>query len=180
MKKIFGLFILGLVLFFSLYSASHAHNAEKHNQELRCVLFGPSCKLPNDNNKTKTAIQKLYKASYLAIDQFNGKGVTTLRELEEYGIKWLPTNIKKINYTIEIDKHRMYTHRGWSHDYIIDSGHWNVRKMILLSTVNNVFKFGHTTNNPDNYKGQCDSFAALMYYVHILGDHEESQSVQQF
>ena len=168
--------VLLLIVLFVLFSGTEAHDAKEHEKDLRCVLFGPSCKLPDKNTKTDEAMIKLYNASYLAIDQFNGKGLKSLSYLKQHGIKWLPTGLIKINYSESPDKHRSYTHRGWDHSY---KAHWQDRKLILLSTVNNVFKFGHTTNNINAYKGQCDSFAALVYYVHLIGDQIENEKYNE-
>lgn len=123
-------------------------------------------------------MKKIYSASYLAIDQYNGSGIDDLRELKNYGIKWLPTSIIDINFTAN-SNHRTHTHRGWDTVYNPDKGHWDIRKMILLSTVNNVFNFGSKTNNPERYEGQCNSFAALIYYVHLLGDTENSDDLNE-
>lgn len=172
-KKLLSIFLL--VIFCVLFSGAAAHNANEHNRDLRCVLFGPTCLLPDKNPKTDEAMIKLYNASYLAIDQFNGRGTNSLNYLKQHGIRWLPSGIIKINYTASSKTHRTYTHRGWDHSYVNDKSHWQDRKLILLSTVNNVFKFGHTTNNISAYKGKCDSFAALVYYVHLIGDQIENK-----
>ena len=171
--------VLLLIVLFVLFSGTEAHDAKEHKRDLRCVLFGSLCELPEKNAKTDEAIDKLYNASYLAIDQFNGQGASSLSYLKQHGIKWLPSGIIKINYSASSKTHRSYTHRGWDYSYINDKAHWQDRKLILLSTVNNVFKFGHTTNNINAYKGQCDSFAALVYYVHLIGDQIENEKYNE-
>ena len=164
-----------MILLCALCSNAMAHDAPEHNRDLRCVLFGPTCKSPTRNAKTEEALNKLYNASYLSIDQFNGRGASSLNYLKTHGIKWLPTSVSKINYTASSKTHRSFTHRGWDQTYQIDKAHWASRKLILLSTVNNVFNFKHTSNNISSYKGQCDSFAALVYYVHLIGDQIENK-----
>ena len=44
-------------------------------------------------------------------------------------------------------------------------------KDILLRTANTVFDFGFFSNSTLGYDEQCNSFCALIYYVHVLGDH---------
>jgi hypothetical protein len=73
------------------------------------------------------------------------------------------------NYT-----HQRYTHRGWDFiTYPVNYGKnnynfqdiWERRKGLLLSTVDRIFEF------QENEMIKKESFAALIYYTHILGDH---------
>lgn len=175
MKNFLCAVIFAVSILFLLTSISVAFPAAKHDKYLDCVLFGPPCKVPS-SDRAETAMERLYAASYLTIDQFTpgkapAQGATDLKYLKTQKIKWLPRNINSIDLRTDPNKHRSFTHRGWNWTYIIDEANWPARKMILLSTVNDTFKFGITGNNPENYKGKCDSFAALVYYVHLIGDH---------
>ena len=79
-----------------------------------------------------------------------------------------------------------FTHRGWDYDYVnapdlqrdqykktVKDANFDLRKTILLQTVNQVFDFGLLSNKLLGYDEKCNSFAAFVYYVHILGDFEE-------
>lgn len=74
--------------------------------------------------------------------------------------------------------HGVYTHLGWDHIYPDDDKYqgrwmirtntrWLIRKKFLSEFLGNHFNF--FLNNKKR-----DSFAALLYYVHILGDHEDN------
>lgn len=173
-------YLIVIIFSFSVFCFSvSAHDRAEHEKDLRCVLFGPPCNLPSISVDAKTAMDKLYHASYLSIDQFNGYGKEDLTYLKNAKIKWLPKSIDDIDFPASGHTHRSFTHRGWNFDYSgDDQANWPARKMILLSTVNDIFKFKHTSNNPDNYKGQCESFAALIYYIHLIGDQIENKKIK--
>lgn len=186
MKRISLAVILAICVLCSLIPPAYGHGAEEHNRELRWVLFGsPSKNPPNNTEKANTALDRLYNAMYLSIDQFSTgdditTGITNLAYLKGQKIKWLPRSIKDINYKASPNTHRSFTHMGWNWEYDkpFTAANWPARKMILLSTVNDTFKFKITGNDPDNYKGKCDSFAALIYYVHLIGDHIENKKIK--
>lgn len=108
-------------------------------------------------------IEAIESASYLAIDQFNGNGQKDLDFLQAYGVKDLPT-LSEINYSASGKNHRDATHRGWNFDYAGPTkDRWLKRKQILLNTVDAIFDF-------QGNEKQKESFCALIYYTHILGD----------
>ena len=69
-----------------------------------------------------------------------------------------------INFTASGNTHRKYTHRGWSFDYTetYNDANWPLRKRIMVNTVKKVINSKNET--------LCDSFAAILYYIHVLGD----------
>ena len=67
--------------------------------------------------------------------------------------------------------HGDYTHLGWTHKYENDKANWPVRKKLLQNTVNKVFDFGFFNEWFGKKSNQCESFCALIYYVHIAADH---------
>lgn len=178
MRRFFHCIFFALFLFCVFFIPVCAHDKSGHEKDLRCVLFGPHCSLPVNTADTKLALEKLYHASYLAIDQFKGDGEKDLTFLKSQSIKYLPENISIIDYMASGRTHRSFTHRGWNFSYVQDNGNWTVRKMIILSTVNNVFNFKISGKNPEKYKGQCDSFSALLYYIHLIGDHIENKKIK--
>ena len=90
--------------------------------------------------------------------------------------------MKEFNFQESPARHRYYTHRGWNLGDE-DKAHWSVRQQLLLNTIdkelfsteNVIADFFSDVFQRDNYeKKQRESFAILLYYVHILGDHLEA------
>lgn len=60
------------------------------------------------------------------------------------------------------------------------------KKKILEDTVEEIFEFNWWSNIPlignmlPDYGEQCDSLCALIYYIHLLGDHEVTEKMEQF
>lgn len=145
----------------------YARNYNGHNKDLKKMLFG--------NNPTATFSKKnfdlLCKAAYLTIDYTSQpNGEECLKSLQANGIKNLPP-INAITYTSN-SFHERYTHMGWDVGYrgVNDVANWNIRKTILTSTVEKIGKFNK------NEKIKIDAFAALVYDIHILGDHAHNTS----
>jgi hypothetical protein len=173
MKRVLCI-ILVLSFVVALSIPALSHNADKHNEEMSLVLLG---KKEKDNDK----LELLEAASYLALDQCKGKGADKLLTLQEGEVKDLPKSIDAIDFPYT-SYHRRYTHKGWNYDYSLDVkgdiAHWEVRKGILCSTTNKVFKFG--LQELGNHVGEkCDSFSALIYYVHVLGDHSDKNNLKK-
>ena len=157
-----------------------------HNQQLEQVLFGPVYTL---SEKGHINLEALEKALYLCIDLYKGltynegQAQRYLDDLKRFGVKNLP-KLETIDFTAN-QYHQRYTHKGWDWtDYPKDKYPniktakdpkegdlpyqqiWNVRQqLVLLATIDRIFKFNQ------NEMEKRDSFAALLYYVHIMGDH---------
>ncbi len=169
MKKIKRLICLIVILSIIPSVSIRAFSAKEHNKYLKDVLFG------EETVKNTDVMDALNDVSALAIDQHNGDGENTLKELKKLGIHGLPSSVKKFN--IGHGKlHRNYTHKGWTYDYKANGGddaHWSdIRKKMILKTVNQSFNFGFMSGKFfSDYDEQCEGLAALIYYVHVLGDH---------
>ncbi len=103
-----------------------------------------------------------------------------LQTLKDFGVYNLPGSITEIDFPGNA-YHRALTHRGWEYNYEVDIAHWNIRKRIMLETVNHIFDFGFLSGryfDVDRYDKRCDSFAAVVYYIHILQDHLESKALK--
>ena len=161
-------------------SMAFAHSRKEHNKDLADVLFGSADGVHRKSDEFKM----LHTATYLCLDQFNGQGEDAagsnnndnqgLGYLRKHGVSNLPKRIAEIDYTSNGD-HRSATHRGWEHYYgENDKAHWPIRKEILLNTVEKVFNFSILPRKifgitiSDSEIG--NSFAAILYYVHLLGD----------
>ncbi len=126
----------------------------------------------NKARSIQDKIAVLESASYLAIDQFNENGQYDLDTLKAYGVSGLPT-LRDIDYTASGKTHRSCTHRGWDFEYGgLEEGRWKQRKQILLNTADAVFDFR------GNEK-QKESFCAVIYYIHILGDLMDDESYKK-
>ena len=166
MKQILG-FALVVVVLLALLCPAYAFDRGEHDEYLEKVLFILG-EVPEGG---KDKMEMLESASYLTLDQYNGKGADDLDYLRSQGVSSLPKSISDIDFTGN-SLHRRYTHQGWDYTYSgeKDKANWPARKDILRSTTNKVFDFGVTNEIAGRYCDQCDSFSALVYYVHILGD----------
>lgn len=182
MKRFISL-VSVLVLLFMMLSPALAHDKTKHNEELEYVLFRDR-HYSDSHPVTGTIVKRLEDASYLAIDQYNGDGTTELNNLIADKIPGIPTSIAEFDFSANY-AHRNYTHRGWNVTYD-EKAHWPLRQSILKNTIRT--KLFSKVETPlawfpwlsdqvygnDNEK-QCEAFAILVYYVHVLGDHIEAQ-----
>ena len=144
----------------------YAFNRDEHDKYMLDVLFKNFKNIEVDTD-AKDDIKALEAASYLTIDQYNGHGDSDLSLLKQYGVKNLPSSINEIDYSAGA-YHRRATHRGWNAETsgvynISDENRWGIRKKILVNTTSKMFDFKGNTSKQD-------SFCALIYYTHILGD----------
>ena len=174
-KTVAVVILIVCILSFSL--DSFAHNDDKHYKEIESVLFGNKAASILGNTEKKKLIRHLEYATGLALDQFNGSDGTLLIDLQIFGIPNLPTHITDeidaggFNFRESANAHRQYTHMGWTYEY--DKNHrkanWPLRKQIMVETVKKVL-FKKDNSYDDTY---YDSFAAVLYYIHLLGDMQE-------
>ena len=172
MKKTIGvLLILSIIICHFPIAVAH-QNENDHYKDLESVLFGNnSARIMGDAEKKKL-VRHLEYATSLALDQFNGFKGTLLEDLRLYGVPNLPNHITDkieeggFNFPASGQTHRQYTHLGWTYDY--DKEHrvanWPLRKQMMVDTAKRVLNC-----NDDEI---CDSFAALLYYIHVIGDAE--------
>ena len=182
-----------------------AHSGSEHNQELERVLFGDNGVQyanahKNANGKEGDAegkaIYALEDAAYLCIDQYgrrDEKGENCIAYLRRYVGVGIPQRLHQINPAATGPLHRSYTHQGWDHGYSQNSENgqtldarehpekWAARKTILLNTADRVFSFTPLSMGwLVGHSEKCDSFCALIYYTHVLGDYLEDKTYTQF
>ena len=177
MKSRWVALLLCLVLLSLQACAVADHTRTGHDKLTELILFGDDHYSTGKDVKIKERIEALKYASYLCLDQFNHQGDTELQKLKEFGVANLPGSISDIDFK-DNSEHREYTHRGWDYNYVKDEAHWGIRKRILIETVNKVFDFGFTSGSHfgiDHYDKRCESFAAVVYYIHVLQDHLEKK-----
>lgn len=156
--------VLSVILLSFSFVRTSAFSREDHDKYMNNVLF-KSFKIIENDKSVADEIEALECASYLTIDQFNGGGQNELDTLKKYDVGSIPVSIQSIDYSGNA-YHRKATHRGWNAELIYENDtleRWKIRKQILVSTVDKIFDF-----KGDNKKQ--DSFCALIYYIHVLGD----------
>lgn len=168
--------VLLLVFLPSIFAYAHPDQRE-HYEEYEAVLFNNRKYSSTSISGTQLRnIQILEYATTICIDQF---GQTSdqkiLDDLNSWGVRGIPRSVSEINpepseIQLSAKNHRQFTHRGWDFVYQIDKAHWPTRKNIMLSAMNTVFG-----NNPGNAK-KYENFAAILYYIHVLGDYIEDVS----
>lgn len=152
-----------------------AFGAEKHDDFLEKVLFGTNMSFTSE--REEKAMNAIEYASYICLDYTatNNEAISGAKAftyLKEQKVPGLPKSIDMISGPGG-PYHREYTHYGWRKGFQDkDEATWDTRKSIMLSTTNQVFDFGFWSGKLwFGYDEKCDSFCALVYYVHILGDH---------
>lgn len=188
--------LLLLMLFVGIVSSAAAHDSQsEHDKDLKLVLFGSRDKLLSGDEKE--AFRAIANAAALTIDQFSANATKRSKEkeyndlqseLQMMGLPELPVDFDSIDLNCKVTKdgknitantHRKYTHLGWNYNKYPDAEFWKRRKQILLHTVNwTLFNSNAAFSwlpwvsdalySPSE---QCEAFCALVYYIHILGDH---------
>lgn len=163
-------FVLLFVIVLSPTHKGYSYERKQHDKYMEDVLFKNFKEIQNDEDADRY-FRALGCAAYLTIDQFNSNGQSDLDYLvKEMKIKGLPSNVSEISFNASGTTHRTYTHRGWDFQYYGEMKElWPERKEVLITTVDSMFDFEGNTK-------KRDSFCALVYYIHILGDHMDDTS----
>lgn len=155
---------------------AYARKEPGHNEDLRIALFGKAVSQDNKiTQKGEENFRILCEAAYLTIDYYkdDDKAARYLKDLRQKGVEGLP-NYKDIKYTCRLGDHQRFTHKGWNVSYQDERAHWEIRKKLLSNTVNTLGKF------KDREEIKKDSFAGLVYEIHILGDHIGDQEATRW
>lgn len=171
-KHRFLMLLLCIALIISMVpTKSEAYERKDHDDLMLKILFRKYEYACNDG-AVQDELSVLTSACYLTIDQFNSYGQNYLDELVTYGIKNIPTQVSEIGFSASGRNHRSFTHRGWNFSYAGEMKTiWPLRQDILRNTVGTVFDF-------NGNEQQKEAFCELLYYIHILGDHEDDASYQ--
>lgn len=176
------------VILLTVALPARAHDREEHDADLEYVLFGNRAYKETHSTDAKL-VEALEDAVYLTVDQYNGQGSEQLEFLKSMGVKGLPDSVDEFNFSGNY-AHRHLTHRGWSFEYP-EQSHWSIHKSILINTVQKILfenekqplswlpwlsEIPYGTSEDTK---QRDSFCALLYYVHILGDHIAAEKYTQ-
>ena len=191
-KRLIAIFLITLLIC-GTATSSIAHTAQGHYKDMSRVLFQTTYpfinRSPQKNPEQHKAIWALRYVYQVAIDQFNWSeerhnNETAFSNLSSLcGIHHMPPSISIIDLpNVNSITHREYTHMGWNvptplHPVLGSewTSRWATRKYMILSTVEQIFNFNGSPDFWDtlfpSYTQECDAFCALLYYVHLLGDH---------
>ena len=164
MKKRWSAFLLAIVLLFSLSSTAFACDERQTNTYITQILFGYSAQSKSSDEK----VRMLLAALYLCSEQSDNSGQDKIDFLKQHKVSGIP-NLASLNvdgsYLLEC------SHNTWEYEYIGAKKNQANRRNVLRNTVNKVFDFGFLNNRFGSKRGKCDSFAAVLYYSHILSDY---------
>ena len=174
---------LTLVFCFLIIGTTEAHpSAGEHWQDIRYVLFGDKYYSGKDASTVQKR-QSLEYASQICIDQFGSSHKSMMEKLIIATPRLSSISIEEIALFAGISNHRQYSHKGWNYLYENDSLNedwietkWPKRQNLLRITSEEIFNFNGLPSFIDALLGfdiKCDNFCALLYYIHILGDHIE-------
>ena len=170
-KRIWVL-LLSCLLFFSLATTAVACDEEQTNTCVPQILFGKS--LPrkvNDEN-----VQMLLSALYLCSMQADGVGEDKVKYLKQRKVSGV-SKLKKLDVSGKTVLE--CSHNTWEHECVRVKKQQENRKEVLQNTVNKICDFGFINNLVGSKKGKCNSFAALLYYSHILSDYLADESIEK-
>ena len=183
-KRIVAAFLLLVFVMGSVPAFAH-DKQDEHDKDLKYVLFGSREEiLSGDANLIFNAIAD---AAALTIDQFSPNDTNRWKEntynklqknLEQLHLPSLKDSYDSLDLNIKIatdgknitaNTHRKYTHLGWNYKNYPNEEFWVKRKQVLLHTVNWMLFNGSPSE-------QSNAFCAMVYYIHILGDHIEGDA----
>ena len=164
MIKRLSAILLIIVLLFSLSSTAFACNEEQTGTYVTQILFGDNALSRSSDEKVKM----LLSAIYLCCEQSDSSGQDKIDYLKLKKVAGIPAlssiNIKG-TYLLEC------SHNRWERVFTAAMKSQSKRKKVLQNTVNKVFDFGLFNNLFGSGSGKCNSFAAMLYYSHLLADY---------
>lgn len=191
------------ITFFDISISAHerytkSKNGKKeigHDNQLELILFGEDYGSKNSQSRPES-VKTIEDAAYLCIDLFNNgsnsAGETEIGNLVKQGV-YLPLiapSISSFNYS-DTAHHRIHTHEGWNYQYpdsvTTTSGDesdwqaiWKTRKNILKDTVRHELGYTPLVSDINGSADKIDHLAQMIYYIHLLGDIEDTASLKAY
>ena len=162
-KRIF-VCLLVASLIISVSATAFACDEEQTNSYALQVLFGKNTLRYKNDSNTK----KLLSALYICSEQSNKDGQSYLNLLKKGKVSGVPS-LAKIN--VNGDAIFECSHNSWEYVSSTYQKVQEARKNLFRKTIIKVFDFGWFNETFNSKSGQIDSFAALLYYTHILADY---------
>ena len=153
--------IICLLIVFSFNNKVLACDENQTNTYIAQIIFGDDAIKMSNNEDVKI----LMNALYLCSEQSDNSGNEKIEYLKSKNVSNIP-NISSINLSTK--NLLSIAHNSWDYD---NSKKFEKRKEILINSVNKVFDFGLINNLFPNKNDKCTSFAAMLYYSHILSDY---------
>lgn len=161
-RKFARALIIAIIL--SLTVPVVACDKEQTNAYVTQVLLGEKAsKYENDKS-----VKMLLNALYLCSEQHDNSGQDELKQLKRSGGR-LFASLSSIN--ISGGDLLECSHNSWEYTYAEKKSAQTGRKKLLRQTVNTVFDFGLFNKWFDDENEKCNSFSAMLYYIHILCDY---------
>ncbi len=141
-------------------------NEAQTNAYVKQILFGKSSSHSSDEK-----VEMLLDALYLCSERSNQDGQSEYDRLKNQKIRFLP---KLADLDLKESSLLACTHNSWDYEFSDKAkdlkNKQKDRKTVLRKTVNEIFDFGMPAELRGGGK-KCDSFAAVLYYSHILADY---------
>ena len=168
MKRITAI-LLAVVLLFSISSTAFACDEQQTDSYVTQILFGDHALSQSSDSKVKM----LLAALYLCSEQCDQQGQSKIDFLKKQKVRGVPALA-----SLNVSSTELFTcsHNQWDDGF--GGAEKTARKTLLRNTVNKVFNFGLINNLFRSDSGKCDSFAAFLYYSHILADYLEDDPAE--
>ena len=166
-----GLIVCIILCLFQM-SDVYACNKELSSSILSQFLFGEL-----DQSRTKTAdYQYLTSALYLCSEQCDGSGAEELKVVNRKPFSDI--SMEEINVSSE----QLFetSHTLWTYESQQTAEAQKNRKDLLRDAVNRTFDFGFFNRLFHKTTAKSDSFAAILYYAHILCDYLQYDPSESF
>ena len=164
MRRLMATFIAILLLIISCGKDVLACDEYQTNTYVTQILFGDEAfSRSYDEN-----FEMLKAALYLCCEQCDNQGLTKIDFLQSQKVPRVPS-LSELN--ISYEDLMGCSHNSWEYIYTGAKKAQKNRRMVLQNTGNKVFDFGLVNNLIGSERGKCNSFAALLYYSHILADY---------
>ena len=155
--------VLSIAILFSDSASVFACDRKQTETYVSQMLFGDKAEKYKSNEK----VQMLMKALYLCSEQYDDNDTKELDALKKKKVSGLPKSEE-----IEISqKELLECHNTWEYKYNAKEKQQRSRKTILRNTVSKVFGVGFWNRYFKRNKEKYESFAAVLYYMHILADY---------
>lgn len=163
MMKRLSVLILTIALILPVGCNVIACNEEQTNTYVTQILFGNSA-----FTKTSDAnVKLLLDALYLCCEQSDNQGQVKIDSLK-HSVSGLPS-LSGINISSQLLME--CSHSQWEIASVSAQKQKKARKKLLKSTVKKVFDFGLLEELFEGDTSKYNSFAAMLYYSHILADY---------
>ena len=164
MKKRIMAVVLSIAILFSDSASVFACDRKQTETYVSQMLFGDKAEKYKSNEK----VQMLMKALYLCSEQYDNDNTKELDALKKKKVSGLPKSEE-----IEISQKELLecSHNTWEYKYNAKEKQQRSRKTILRNTVSKVFGVGFWNRYFKRNKEKYESFAAVLYYMHILADY---------